>query len=104
MATEKLEMLILKTLDLAPMHGYGIGQRIEQISEGVFTVTLGSLYPALQRLEREGLITAEWRESENNRRARYYGITAAGRKRLGEEQQEWERASAAVARILKANS
>lgn len=104
MATEKLEMLVLKTLDLTPMHGYGIGQRIEQISEGVFTVTLGSLYPALQRLEREGLITAEWRESDNKRRARYYRITAAGQKRLGEEQKEWERAAAAVAKILKATS
>jgi transcriptional regulator len=102
MATEKLDLLILKTLDLTPLHGYGIGQRIEQVSGGVFRVTLGSLYPALQRLERAGLIEAEWKASENNRRARYYRITRAGRRRLAVEQKEWERTSAAVMRILKA--
>jgi PadR family transcriptional regulator, regulatory protein PadR len=84
------------------MHGYGIGQRIEQMSEGVFRVTLGSLYPALQRLEKDGLIDAEWRVSDNNRRARYYTITPAGRRRLSAEQKDWERVSAAVTRILKA--
>jgi PadR family transcriptional regulator PadR len=72
------------------------------MSQGVFTVTLGSLYPALQRLEKEGLIEAEWRTSENNRRARYYAITSSGRRRLSVEQKEWERVAAAVARILKA--
>ena len=102
MAAEKLDLLILKTLDLAPLHGYGIGQRIEQVSGGVFRVTLGSLYPALQRLERAGFIDAEWRTSDNNRRARYYEITRAGRRRLAVEQKDWERVSAAVARVLKA--
>ena len=93
---------MLKTLALEPLHGYGIGQRIEQISEGVFRVTLGSLYPALQRLEKDGLVDSEWRESENNRRARYYRLTRAGRRRLAAEQREWERVASAVARILKA--
>ena len=102
MAAEKLDLLILKTLALGPLHGYGIGQRIEQVSDGVFRVTLGSLYPALQRLERAGFIDAEWRTSENNRRARYYEITRSGRRRLGVEEREWERVSAAVARVLKA--
>jgi PadR family transcriptional regulator, regulatory protein PadR len=102
MAAEKLELLILKTLALTPMHGYGIGQRIEQLSRGVFRVTLGSLYPALQRLEKDGLIDAEWKASDNNRRARYYRITAAGRRRLTAEVEDWERVSAAVSRILKA--
>ena len=102
MAAEKLDLLILKTLALGPLHGYGIGQRIEQVSGGVFRVTLGSLYPALQRLERAGFIDAEWRTSENNRRARYYEITRSGRRRLGVEEREWERVSAAVARGLKA--
>jgi len=102
MAAEKLDLLILKTLALSPLHGYGIGQRIEQVSGGVFRVTLGSLYPALQRLERAGLIDAEWRASDNNRRARYYRISQAGRRRLALEEKEWERVSAAVTRILKA--
>ena len=102
MAAERLELLILKTLALGPQHGYGIGQRIEQVSGGVFHVTLGSLYPALQRLERDGLIDAEWRASESNRRARYYEITRAGRRRLAAEEREWERVSAAIARVLKA--
>jgi transcriptional regulator len=102
MAAERLELLILKTLALGPQHGYGIGQRIEQASGAVFRVTLGSLYPALQRLEREGFIDAEWKTSENNRRARYYRITASGRRRLAAEQEDWERVSAAVTRVLKA--
>jgi transcriptional regulator len=102
MAAEKLDLLILKTLALGPLHGYGIGQRIEQVSGGVFRVTLGSLYPALQRLERSGFIDAEWRTSENNRRARYYEITTTGRRRLTVEEREWERVSAAVTRVLKA--
>jgi len=92
----------LKTLDLAAHHGYGIARRIEQTSGGVFKVTLGSLYPALQRLEREGLIDAEWKTSDNNRRARYYRITPGGRRRLAAEEKEWARVSAAVTRILKA--
>jgi transcriptional regulator len=101
MATEKLDLLILKTLALQPLHGYGIGQRIEQMSGGVFRITLGSLYPALQRLTREGRIEAEWRSSDNNRRARYYQITRAGRRQLAVEEKEWARVSAAVTRILK---
>ena len=102
MAVEKLDLLILKTLALASLHGFGIGQRIEQVSHGVFRVTLGSLYPALQRLEREGLIDAEWRASDNNRRARYYAITTAGKKRLAAEEKDWARVSAAVTRVLNA--
>jgi len=101
-AAEKLELLVLKTIALEPLHGYGIARRIEQVSNGVFKVTLGSLYPALQRLEKDGLVEAEWKASENGRRARYYRITASGRRRLSAEQKDWERVSAAVARILKA--
>jgi PadR family transcriptional regulator, regulatory protein PadR len=102
MATEKLELLILKTLSAASLHGYGIGQEIERRSGGVFRVTLGALYPALQRLEKECLIDAEWKASENNRRARYYRITASGRRRLASEVADWDRVSAAMTRILKA--
>ena len=102
MAAEKLDLLILKTLARAPMHGFGIGQHIEQMSDGVFRVTLGSLYPALQRLEKARLIEAEWKVSENNRRARYYALTGAGRKRLEAERRDWVRVSAAVTRILDA--
>lgn len=102
MAAEKLDLLILKTLARGSLHGFGIGQRIEQASDGVFRVTLGSLYPALQRLEREGLIDAEWKVSDNNRRARYYAITPAGKKRLSAEQKDWARVSAAVTRVLNA--
>jgi PadR family transcriptional regulator PadR len=102
MATEKLELLILKMLSGASRHGYGIGQQIEQRSGGVFRVTLGALYPALQRLEKEGLIDAEWKASDNNRRARYYRITASGRRRVASEVADWERVSAAMTRILKA--
>lgn len=104
MAAEQLELLVLKTLALEPLHGYGIGRRIEQVSGGVFSVTLGSLYPALQRLEKGGFVEAEWKASENGRRARYYRLTPAGRRRLGVEQREWERVAAAVARVLKATS
>ena len=91
MPLEKLDLLILKTLELAPLHGYGIGQRIEQTSGGVFRITLGALYPALQRLERTGMVRAEWNVSENNRRARYYKITAKGQKSLANERRNWER-------------
>ncbi len=96
-----LDMLILKTLALEPMHGYGISQRIQQISRDVFRVNQGSLYPALHRLEKEGLIEAEWGASDNNRRARFYRLTKVGRKRLSEETQNWERLAAAIARILQ---
>ena len=104
MATEKLELLVLRTLALAPLHGYGIGQRIAQVSGGVFKVTLGALYPALQRLERAGLVRGDWATTENGRRARYYAITAAGRRRLSADQAAWERTATAMMRILHADS
>jgi PadR family transcriptional regulator, regulatory protein PadR len=97
-----LEMLILKTLTLQPMHGFGISVRIEQISNGIFHVIPGSLFPALNRLEREGRVKGVWRSSENNRRARYYALTDLGRKALNEEIHAWERQVDAVARILEA--
>jgi PadR family transcriptional regulator PadR len=97
-----LEMLVLKTLDLEPMHGYGIALRIEQVSSGVFRVNPGSLLPALSRMERAGRIKGEWRASENNRRARYYMLTERGRKALREERQQWGRQTAAINRILEA--
>lgn len=96
-----LDMLILKTLALEAMHGYGIAVRIQQISKDVLRVNQGSLYPALRRLERRGWIEAEWGESENNRRARFYHLTKTGRKQLKEEKEEWERLAQAVARILE---
>ena len=98
-----LDMLILKTLALQPMHGWGIGQRIEQISGGVFQVNPGSLFPAFRRLERQGLIRAEWGETENNRKAKYYRLTETGRRKLRTETQEWESQAAAIARILRAS-
>jgi PadR family transcriptional regulator, regulatory protein PadR len=98
-----LDMLILKTLALEPMHGYGIAGRIEQISKGVFRVNAGSLLVAFQRLQRAGLIKGEWRATENNRRAKYYTLTDAGRKRLNNETREWGRQVAAIARILEAS-
>lgn len=97
-----LEMLVLKTLALESMHGYGIALRIEQISKGVFRVNPGSLLPALSRLERSGRIRGEWRPSENNRRARYYTLTAGGRKALEQERRQWGRQIAAIDRILEA--
>ena len=96
-----LDMLILKTLALEPMHGWGISQRIQQISDGVLNVNQGSLYPALYRLEQQGWIESEWGSSENNRQAKYYRLTGAGRKQLREETQNWERLSAAVNQILQ---
>jgi PadR family transcriptional regulator len=96
-----LELLVLKALSLEPMHGWGIGQRIEQLSRDVFHVNQGSLYPALQRMLRKGWIRSEWRVTENNRRARYYELTRAGRRRLEEETTTWERASEAVNAILR---
>jgi PadR family transcriptional regulator PadR len=98
-----LDMLILKTLALEPMHGYGIGMRLEQISKGAFQVNAGSLFPAFRRLERDGLIKAEWRATENNRRAKYYAVTAAGRKRLARATEDWEAQTAAIARIMRAS-
>ena len=97
-----LDMLILKTLSLEPMHGFGIGRRVEQISRGVFKVNPGSLLTALNRLERAGWLDADWRQTANSRRARYYTLTRAGRKQLEAETEEWTRRAGAVARILKA--
>src|ERR671910_119376 len=85
-----LDMLILRTLTLEPMHGYGIGLRLEQISKGVFQVNAGSLFPALRRLERDGLIKGEWGVTENNRRAKYYTLTTPGRAKLKRETRDWE--------------
>jgi PadR family transcriptional regulator, regulatory protein PadR len=96
-----VELLVLKTLSLAPMHGWGIGQRIQQISEGTLEVNQGSLYPALQRLEQRGMITSDWRTSENNRRARFYEITDAGRAALGSEVESWRRFAATMELILR---
>lgn len=97
-----LDMLILKTISLEPMHGFGIARRIEQITRGVFKVNPGSLLVALQRLERGGWIDAEWRQTENSRRARFYKLTRAGRKQLDVETADWERRTDAIARLLKA--
>jgi PadR family transcriptional regulator PadR len=96
-----LEMLILKTLALEPMHGYGVALRIEQISKGVFRVNPGSLLPALSRMERAGRVRSEWRATENNRRAKYYLLTANGRKALTTETEEWQRQILAISRILE---
>jgi PadR family transcriptional regulator, regulatory protein PadR len=98
-----LDMLILKTLALEPMHGYGIAVRLEQMSKGVFHLNAGSLFVAFQRLQREGLIRSEWKATENSRRAKYYALTDQGRKRLDTETREWGRQVAAIARILEAS-
>lgn len=98
-----LHMLILKTLALEPMHGYGIGVRLGQISRGVFQVNAGSLFPALRRLERAGLIRGQWRVTEHNRRAKYYTLTITGRARLRRESRDWEVQTTAIARILEAS-
>jgi PadR family transcriptional regulator PadR len=97
-----LEMLVLKTIAFEPMHGWGIAQRIQQLSRDVFLVTQGSLYPALIRMKRRGLVKTSWRVTENNRRARYYEITAAGERELVVERANWERASSAVNWIIGA--
>ncbi|MDF2773790.1 MAG: transcriptional regulator, PadR-family [Geminicoccaceae bacterium] len=96
-----LDLLVLKTLSLAPMHGWGISQRVQQVSDGVLEVNQGSLYPALQRLEKEGLITSDWGTTDNNRRARYYRITASGRKALGDELESWRRFAAGLEAVLR---
>jgi PadR family transcriptional regulator, regulatory protein PadR len=98
-----LHMLILKTLALEPLHGYGIGIRLEQISRGAFQVNAGSLFPALRRLERDGLIKGDWRVTENNRRAKYYSLTPSGRAQLKRETRDWEAQTTAIARILRAS-
>src|SRR5206468_6863179 len=97
-----LDMLILKTLSLEPLHGFGIARRVEQISRGVFKVNPGSLLTALQRLERAGWLDAEWRQTENSRRAKFYTLTRAGRKQLELATADWSRRVTAVARLLKA--
>jgi PadR family transcriptional regulator PadR len=97
-----LDMLILKTLSLQPMHGFGIARRVEQISRGVFKVNPGSLLTALQRLERAGWLNSEWRQSENSRRAKFYSLTRAGKKQLENETADWNRRVSAIARLLKA--
>ena len=96
-----LDLLILKTLVLEPMHGWGIAQRIQQISQDVLQVGQGSLYPALHRLEQRGWIGSEWSTSDNNRRAKFYSLTRAGRSQLDKELGEWERLSAAIALVLQ---
>jgi transcriptional regulator len=99
-----LDLLILKTLSLEPMHGYGIARRIEQISRGVFKVNPGSLLTALQRLERAGWVDAKWRQTENARRAKVYSLTRAGRKQLAAETADWARRAGAVARLLSSEA
>lgn len=96
-----LDLLVLKTLALEPMHGWGIAQRIQQVSKEVLQVGQGSLYPSLHRLEQRGWIESEWSTSDNNRRARFYSLTRAGRKQLEKELGEWERLSAAIALVLQ---
>lgn len=96
-----LDLLVLKTLSLVPMHGWGISQRIQQMSKGVLEVNQGSLYPALQRLEKDGLIASDWGTTDNNRRARYYRITVSGRRALGEELESWKRFAAGLDAVLR---
>jgi transcriptional regulator len=96
-----LDLLVLKTLSLEPTHGWGISQRIQQVSKGVLDVNQGSLYPALQRLEKAGLITSEWGTTDNNRRARYYRLTAAGRRALSDEVESWRRFAAGLELVLR---
>jgi transcriptional regulator len=96
-----LDMLILKALSAGAMHGYGVGQRIELLAEEMLKVEEGSLYPALYRLEERGLVKSEWGKSENNRRARFYSLTAAGRRRLGVEEENWRRLVLAVGKVMQ---
>ena len=97
-----LDLLILKTLALGPNHGVGVARRIAQVTRGAYSIGPGSLFPALHRLEEKGWLKSEWGESENNRRAKFYRLTAAGRRQVRAEQQAWERTSLAIARALKA--
>lgn len=99
-----LDMLVLKALQLEPMHGWGITERIEQWSEQVLQLGQGTLYPALYRLERQGLIRSDWRVTENNRRARYYSLTRAGRRQFGEQLAQWRRMSGAINLVLEATT
>ena len=95
-----LDLLVLKTLTQGPMHGFGITMHIDAVTRGALRFQEGSLYPALQRMENEGWVTAEWKTTENNRRARYYKLTTAGRKQLGQERDQWNRVAQAVALVL----
>ena len=95
-----IDLLVLRTLSLAPMHGWGITQRIQQVTDGVLEVNQGSLYPALQRLEKNGLVTSDWDTTDNNRRARYYRLTATGRRALGVELESWRRFAAGLESVL----
>jgi len=95
-----LDLLILKTLSIAPMHGWGISQRVQQISNGVLEVKQGALYPALQRLEKDGLVTSDWDTTDNNRRARYYRLTTTGRRALGVELESWRRFASGLEAVL----
>ena len=95
-----LDLLVLKALSLGPMHGYGVGQRIQQLAEDMLTIEEGTLYPALYRIEQKGWIESDWQQTENNRRAKYYQLTAAGRKAVGAETASWRRYVAAVEFIL----
>ena len=97
-----LDLLILRTLSLGPLHGYGISQRLEQVTRGGLHVNAGTFFPALYRLEEQGLLAARWGRSENNRRARFYSLTRAGEKRLADETRNWETVSAAIGRVLRA--
>jgi transcriptional regulator len=99
-----LDMLILKTLVLGPLHGYGVGLRIEQMSDGVFQVNGGSLFPALRRLERDLFVKGEWRATENNRRAKYYALTAKGRRRLDAASRDWKQQVSAISNIMEAST
>ena len=96
-----LDLLILKTLSLSTMHGWGISQRVQQMSSGEFAMNQGSLYPALQRLEQAGVITSEWGVTDHNRQARYYRLTAAGRRALDKEVESWKRFAAALEAVLR---
>lgn len=96
-----LDLLVLKTLSLAPMHGWGISQRVQQTSKGILEVNQGSLYPALQRLEKTGLISSDWGTTDNNRRARYYRLTAAGRRALNDELESWRRFAGGLEAVLR---
>ena len=97
-----LDLLILKALSTGPLHGLGVSRRVEQLTDGTFVVKPGSLFPALHRLEEAGWLTADWRPSENNRRAKYYTLTKAGRRQLGEEAAQWNRIALAIGRALEA--
>ena len=96
-----LDFLVMRTVRLEPLHGYGIMQRLSQMTQGALTVNGGSLFPALYRLERQGYLAATWRHTETGRRAKYYALTAAGRKQLDEETRSWRRAAAAIARVVE---